>query len=1404
MVDHESGTRNSLQHRLERSRRYRNRGTAAHNDSHSVGGDSSVVSTDNASVVSGPSSMASKMKRHDAVKETTSSSVPDNASVRSQSSIIMTVDKAASRRQRLIQKSLKNKHLERQNPPVKNSGVPTATDDGAALKSNDAMRQESEPMSFETKTVANAVMASTKPEAPSPVQTEARDAESDMQASRLYQSPKYQSPKHQAASPCESVMYQTNEMVESDARSEGANHPEDEINYAKIPVAKSSPDTALCAGKRWQRPELREQMGNKALGASDSIMEKKPRAVVVTPTKKFPSLRPASESKIYSRAGLTGKILSTNQPAQQYPKTAQSPTITVAPSTPSRAEAVGRDYRAKYDSQHQQPRLTPTRNSKHSEPYSVPWKKPMVAHSSTPVSHKIPQPIVTGSSSCVKQSPSFVGRVPNQRNSVGGFFASCNQEGSVTAPCHSNDGSMYKDILRPVRRDRGESANPTQKVAYGGVIETPKSVKVSSLRASFDNPQNQPIMPMNSKDPRVCHSLPLPSADHSKTQKKHGAVKESTVDTLFHHQYCHRDQKDHCLQQTQSLPEHTIEESQTLNHMTLPKIDIDSSPVKSEAPNTPVSSVSPSIRSGPSSPIRGVAEKYRASTGRSVVDHEQESTVKPEHEAEIEDNSHIVPSQRVQKYYKATWRVHTNDFAVEAEQENDNSQSPRQSVLSSWNRKFQEKQVKYSQGKAKPNSIEANSAETTQNLKKDSDDCSYPQAREDSEMKNFARQVKSSTKPTLAVLNCLSLPPEHDTQHSESSNARGKVRDQQHYDTGHPVSQAKAVAKKLSLLSTWQQWEDSNKSSNRSFVSDYCEKKSVHAEEISALKFENAIFVQHDVEFSQLETNLEGSTDVTNDGEYNGVSEFSLDRSDESSKINIPLCAEEGHQSNNDAINEKLMMTSEDMQEGVGANKFTSPLPQPMTQVQSTDQACVINKPWEKDSKNSVVQAWQMRTSRNREAEHQLNNQSQNEAVQDDCATETTELLQNDLVPHLQGEMSETLHFLEEKKSNDLSIDENIIIGVVEEKTQPARERNDSDSGLQLAAYDDDSYISISASGRARADLEIESAVPEKSLDGDRNDFMADLEQVDSEEISLYVEDEDTQQGKKLAIVSNKVTPKNQVETVNEANELTDIKKVQVMTGDQATNGIDTSHDIPEESTTPRKNNQMRINPSPKDSTKYRIGYFGDESQSTAAVHGASDKKDEDTKKESDRVIRSKAAAKRTTKETTTDDVDIWAVSSVSEDEQDEDIQFNDADDWLNRDPEVAEEMGEDNSISTEQDNISEGKFASNESPSKVSSSGFDVAIPILAHPHSWTQKDKKGKESKQKLQETPIHKVAFNPFDDDVEAAAAHTEALFSPSPDPFTTEESFSPLDWSSPQGSSAQHIGYYNSPDDYRLEI
>ena len=284
------------------------------------------------------------------------------------------------------------------------------------------------------------------------------------------------------------------------------------------------------------------------------------------------------------------------------------------------------------------------------------------------------------------QTPSYIGRTPPQKSSPVAKSPLINR--SVSPQPRPSEGNMYRNILKPVRRDRDGDAKSTETTAYGGVIETPKSVKVSNLRASFDSRQNQPLMPMTSNDPRVRHSLPL-TGGHSPSAGKWQSPRMGASPG----QVVQARQNVIAQRSREPLPAsgHVVDEP-PLSSPVKTVNDLDEAvSLTSDTPSSPT-------RPAPSSPSRGgVAARYRAVTGRVTEEH---VTAPSEQESASKTNSYV--PERTQQYYKASWRVQTNDLggdddklgAVVASAENPDSLSPRQTVLSSWNQKYQEQKQK--------------------------------------------------------------------------------------------------------------------------------------------------------------------------------------------------------------------------------------------------------------------------------------------------------------------------------------------------------------------------------------------------------------------------------------------------------------------------------------------------------------------------------------------------------------------------------------------------------------------------------------------------------------------------------------------------------------------------------------
>ena len=281
--------------------------------------------------------------------------------------------------------------------------------------------------------------------------------------------------------------------------------------------------------------------------------------------------------------------------------------------------------------------------------------------------------------------------------------------------------------------------------------------------------------------------------------------------------------------------------------------------------------------------------------------------------------------------------------------------------------------------------------------------------------------------------------------------------------------------------------------------------------------------------------------------------------------------------------------------------------------------------------------------------------------------------------------------FIDEKKSDDLSVDEDKILGIVDDDcAEPStRERLDSSVHLRNASKrlsydDDDSYIGAGSDEVDTVSQEM-LASSSRTHSGRSAPKVADLDQIDSEELSLYVED-----SKK----NNKTTtiPVSTEETNMEENVFADLEEEAPLDDPSKKEEADFTFDSPDP--VDEKKHAALINPSPKDNTKYRMGYFGDESPSAPrGVHRMKyDDKDDGIAGRPSKAV-----------EYTTELVDIWAVSSASQEEQDEAIHFDDTDAWLDRDPDIeGGAIGDDASVSDMAP--SEPKVAT----------GFDTSIPIL------------------------------------------------------------------------------------------
>ncbi|MGK3734887.1 MAG: hypothetical protein ACI90V_001726, partial [Bacillariaceae sp.] len=534
-------------------------------------------------------------------------------------------------------------------------------------------------------------------------------------------------------------------------------------------------------------------------------------------------------------------------------------------------------------------------------------------------------------------------------------------------------------------------------------------------------------------------------------------------------------------------------------------------------------------------------------------------------------------------------------------------------------------------------------------------------------------------------------------------------------------------------------------------------------------------------------------------------------------------------------------------------------VPQKSQESNDDIQPSASNKPWEKDTTHSIVQSWQMRSStKNKDSNPAKSPIGTNEQLKtpeivqssDGCASSKKEveclapissrdlssedkagIINEDVaidernIPELMTN-SNSDYYIEEKKSGDLSINEDIILGEdvdgcpSPEQDCAANTREDeisNHSQKKVPYYDDDSYINQNDS-----DPRGLGASESFKTTSDRSRTIATAT-WNSEDMSVYVEDE--------RIISKKED------------------KILTAQFQQMNLEIDEECTRQEEIDTPAVVNSPApagkilpiINPSPKDNDKYRIGYFGDGAptsirgvlrRNNGNIHANDNVPDPDAK-------TVQIDNNNNNNNTSKDQVyDVWASTSASNEERDEAIKFDETDQWLDRDPDIDNDsLGDDASVSSVglNNHINNDTSEPNTPPPQKAVTDHQVEInaPVdFRNPSAvWSppvENNNKYKQSfctpeKQRIgkdswkQHTDTKQDVFDPFavddadEEDRSEADISDNNLFSSDPtDPFAgTEESFSPLEWSTPRGGSSnnvpdiQNIGYYTSPDS-RVEI
>ena len=479
-------------------------------------------------------------------------------------------------------------------------------------------------------------------------------------------------------------------------------------------------------------------------------------------------------------------------------------------------------------------------------------------------------------------------------------------------------------------------------------------------------------------------------------------------------------------------------------------------------------------------------------------------------------------------------------------------------------------------------------------------------------------------------------------------------------------------------------------------------------------------------------------------------------------------------------------------------------------------------KPWDNDTKHSVVQSWQNRSSKPKdsasaatsvtgESEQSSRNETGGVAASN-CGDAAAE---DQTVEKTVSSDS----YIEEKKSNDLSFDEDEILGqdingrLSQSKVSDVESSQYGDQSThhtrKQSFYDDDSYLSRGGDTEHTRGLCQSDSVLTASA---RSRTSATY---NSEDMSLYVEDEQIISKKEDKISSAQFEQMNLGVAVVESEVKVEGKKEEI-TAPALSINVDSTV----------KPNLPRLNPSPKDCDVYRSKFFDDSGGPTAkSIRDIRRKKQEDNRNghgDSSNKNRSTPVSKKTdldaveTKKSSDNQVfDVWA--STSNEERDEAIKFDETDQWLDRDPDIADSIvadGMSDSSNHDQENIHGNRVEETPKADREPRPIFIKKPPQSLRTLQKQQAKTLINNAKKAKQQQPKPKQdVFDPFGIDAEETnglSVETDDLFSSNPDPFMTNESFSPLEWSTPGGSNAntnkdnaQHIGYYNSPDS-RVEI
>lgn len=1110
-----------------------------------------------------------------------------------------------------------------------------------------------------------------------------------------------------------------------------------------------------------------------------------------------------------------------------------------------------------------------------------------------------------------REFPSESYQVPAQ-----GRYGPMDAANSSPKYSHTGDsdtgGHMYKNVLKPIRQK--ETPIQSDKPDYSSYIETPEKASVSSLRASFDSAKNQPLMPMNSPDPRIRHSLPISNSYNSNNNRKHAPTQGHQEKQQSLEDMPSPAKPNAVVAQRLSLPaggggpklvgSYRPTTELASDHVAGRSFKYDRATTQDQVYGEPPSVVSSVPADSRIAPLAGTDREGITSSDRSTNENAgiAQSDIGPNAVASVNNTvSSTTFGQSTTNPWKNLRKTSTNTYGDDAaaparQQEShyiqrddditeevdvtDNNQNP---VVVPWAQKRVGQpnqslhEVKKSWQQTNPHSqkhdailtqqtmvrrdvqtrtvTEEQTTQTTNRIRQyykgswrmeeQNDDESTitettaANANDERSRADQPRQVAASSNVTRGSVaaswqqrileqsrkNVIPDPPQttyipkstqRDVPDSRSIDRMSTQQQQQPAFTGWQQKLMSQSSKDSSSSTDERQVEvdspsksdkldppeqpviassemDLRRSHNNSRSNPIDVKKSPEMDATynkptilpwqqlaQAMQSINSLTLKEDPPVAKLHVVQAKSAARTTPSSSPEKEVFAESPIDQQQNGTAPGHEGSDHESA-DHPEDKLGDADHDVAPSVSPQPVVIPVVDESTYHVSEEvkrsTPTATSKPWEKDTMRSVLQSWQSRALKNREIEEPVSQVIQPKDVGEPASIaiqhKEIEAPVSSAVQPNKGEaepqqqspnhMPSYEDVMEEKKSEDLSVDEDTILGDgVHAYLGHSDRRTDSSSqgGLddsltgtsKKLSYDGgvDSYISESST---KAE---ELVVPN---DGSMKDVCKapSLNELGSEEISVYVEDE--------RIVND------QEDRIMEQ----PIEKVEQKMDAEPDTSYNTGGGAANDGSSPTASKRFpRLSPSPKDSEKYRASYFESVGDNNIPPTRAGDDVAQAT--------------------------NFWSSASASQDEH-QAIDFKETDQWLDRDPGMAI-SAEDASVSSEPTDVvtsSPPRKPDIPKAEDAALAAFDSSL--IPQSNTWTPSD----NLKVKSRPASDSNNVFDPFSPENDDLKVDLPAeLFSPNPDPFMTEESFSPLEWSTPRGTAnAQHIGYYNSPDS-RLEI